>query len=92
MSSSQGALRSISQTTASFSIGSSEQVEYTILPPGRNNCAALLAISACNLNILLPTFGVHNFHNPLFFLEVPVPEHGASTITPSKPGGGILLM
>ena len=67
-------------------------MEYTIRPPGRNNCAALNAMSDCNWNRLRPTFGVHERHNSRFFLVVAVPLHGASTTTPSTPGSGILPM
>ena len=46
----------ISATTNSFSTGSNEQVEYTILPPGASNIAAFFTSEICNFCKLYPAF------------------------------------
>ncbi len=45
----QDQLNPFAATTASFSIGSKEHVEYTILPPGLVRFIALVSNSNCNL-------------------------------------------
>ena len=79
-----------SEITASFSIGSSEHVEYTILPPGLVRLTALSNNSNCNLCNVFPPEGSHFFQTSGFFLVVADPVQGASTSILSNPDFGTL--
>ena len=80
----------ISEITASFSIGSNEHVEYTILPPGLVRLTALINNSNCNLCNIFPPDGSHFFQTSGFFLVVAEPVQGASTSILSNPDSGTL--
>ena len=59
------------------------------MPPGRSNCAPLVAISTCNWNIVRPPFGDQLHQTSLFLRDVALPVHGTSATTASKPGLGM---
>ena len=65
-------------TTASFSIGFNEHVEYTILPPTFKICAALFAILICSECRPFPKPPCHRAQISGAFRIVPSPLHGTS--------------
>mmetsp|Transcript_160 Transcript_160/g.660 ORF Transcript_160/g.660 Transcript_160/m.660 type:complete len:287 (+) Transcript_160:509-1369(+) len=76
--------RSSSATTASFSMGFSEHVEYTRRPPTRRRRAPRCAMRVCRRwrPLALATFHLRQMSGALRM--VPSPEHGTSHSTRSK--------
>jgi hypothetical protein len=70
--------------TCSFSSGSTEQVEYTSLPPGFTICAAFKRIRSCRAAKSSMSAGEMRQRISGLRLSVPVPVQGASTSTQSK--------
>lgn len=78
------ALLNISVTTASFSIGFSEHVEYATNPPTLHNYRALYKISIYRGCKFIASTVLHFLHISGIFLVAPSPEQGTSARTLSK--------
>ena len=72
-------------TTSSFSSGSSEQVEYTSLPPAATRCIAARRIASCRPCKSTRSPGCNRHLISGLCARVPVPEQGTSARTRSKP-------
>ena len=80
-------MRKNQRRISSSSAGAKVQVEYTRTPPGLSIFSASASIDFC-LSAHKVTFsGVHSFIAVSSFLNIPSPEHGASTTILSKKHG-----
>mmetsp|Transcript_8292 Transcript_8292/g.27557 ORF Transcript_8292/g.27557 Transcript_8292/m.27557 type:complete len:270 (+) Transcript_8292:2349-3158(+) len=81
MSSAKLSSETSAATTASSSIGLNVHVEYTIAPPGFNNCAHLCATASCVACSAFPILGLHRVKHSGSLRIVPSPLHGTSAKT-----------
>ena len=70
--------RSAATTTASFSMGFREHVEYTSRPPGRSSIRPRIRMRSWRACRPVPFMGVQSFQIARFLRSVPSPEHGTS--------------